>query len=125
MLGGEGEMTKQWVCWENYTYMQLAKEAGAVIVQLEHRFFGRNKNMTDLSVPNLRLLTPEQALADAASFIAGWPSTPQANLSSNVRWVAFGGSYPGSLAAWLRVKYPQATVGAIASSAGLLPKVSF
>jgi len=93
------------------------------VVQLEHRFFGKNKNMTDLSVPNLAYLTTEQALADADAFIAAWPA--QANLSSNVRWVAFGGSYPGSLAAWLRMKYPNATVGNVASSAPLWPKVNF
>ncbi|KAI1730965.1 serine carboxypeptidase s28 domain-containing protein [Ditylenchus destructor] len=122
MIGGEGEMSIRWSCWENYTYMQLAKENKAIVVQLEHRFFGLNKDMPDLSTPNLVYLTSEQALADIAAFIPAFNA--QYNLTSP-RWVAFGGSYPGSLAAWLRVKYPNITVGNVASSAPLWPKVNF
>uniref|UniRef100_A0A915D4A1 Uncharacterized protein n=1 Tax=Ditylenchus dipsaci TaxID=166011 RepID=A0A915D4A1_9BILA len=100
-IGGEGEIPKRWVCLENYTYMVLAKENNAIVVQLEHRFFGKNLNMTDLSTSNLQYLTTEQALADIAAFI---PAFSEANKLVNPRWVAFGGSYPGSLAAWLRIK---------------------
>ena len=40
-----------------------------------------------------------KALADLANFISVMKTTH--NLTDS-KWVAFGGSYPGSLAAWLR-----------------------
>uniref|UniRef100_A0AC34FIU1 Serine carboxypeptidase S28 family protein n=1 Tax=Panagrolaimus sp. ES5 TaxID=591445 RepID=A0AC34FIU1_9BILA len=128
MIGGEGTINPKWVCWQNYTYMQMAVKYNAKLIQLEHRFFGQSypiktsQGLGDMSVGNLKLLTSQQALQDLANFIQtynqqqGW---------SNPRWVVFGGSYPGSLCAWFRAKYPDLSVGGICSSAPLWTKVDF
>ena len=38
-------------------------------------------------------------------------------------WIAFGGSYPGSMAAWLREKFPHLIAGSVSSSGPLEAKV--
>lgn len=68
-------------------------------------------------------LSSEQALADLAYFIES--INAQYNFGPNIKWIAFGGSYPGSLAAWLREKYPHLVYGAISSSGPLLAKIDF
>ena len=40
-------------------------------------------------------------------------------------WVSLGGSYPGSLAAWLRLKYPHLVSGSVSTSGPLLAKADF
>ncbi len=48
----------------------------------------------NMSVENMQYLSSEQALADLASFITFKKSTM--SLNSN-KWIAFGGSYPGTV----------------------------
>uniref|UniRef100_A0A914PLY9 Uncharacterized protein n=1 Tax=Panagrolaimus davidi TaxID=227884 RepID=A0A914PLY9_9BILA len=75
MIGGEGPAEQKWVCREDYTYMKLAKKYNALVIQVEHRFFGKsypyvkNSTMGDMSTSTLRLLTSQQALEDLANFI--------------------------------------------------------
>lgn len=76
----------------------------------------------DMSTKNLKFLSSEQALADLAYFIES--KQKELKLFKN-RWIVFGGSYPGSLAAWFRLKYPHLAFGAVASSAPLLAKINF
>ena len=40
-------------------------------------------------------------------------------------WIAFGGSYPGSMVAWAREKYPHLIKGGVSSSGPLLAKVRY
>lgn len=100
--------------WEN------AASFNALIVFAEHRYYGAS-----LPIPadaTHAHLTHEQALADYATLIyalrTGSERLPASAASS--AFVAFGGSYGGSMAAWLRMKYPAAVAGAIAASAPLL-----
>ena len=41
MVGGESEISNDWACGET-VYAQMAREQGAVVVQLEHRFYGQS-----------------------------------------------------------------------------------
>lgn len=65
----------------------------------------------------------DQALADAASFIKAMNS--EHDLPAHTKWIVFGGSYAGSLATWLRLKYPDLVYAAVASSAPLLAKLDY
>jgi predicted alpha/beta superfamily hydrolase len=76
-----------------------------------------------MSVANLKYLTSEQALADLAYFIEGMNA--DYSLTSKNKWIVFGGSYPGSLAAWARFKYPHLIHGAMSASGPLLAKKDF
>lgn len=79
--------------------------------------------ISDLSTENLRFLSSEQALADLAYFITSMKQ--KHNLRDDNRWIAFGGSYAGALAAWLREKYAHLVHGAISTSGPILAKVDF
>ena len=83
-------------------------------------FIGDELRFSELSVENLRFLTTEQALADLDNFIKGFSAN-----YTNPKWVLFGGSYPGTMAALSRQLYPDSTIGAIASSAPLNPVVDY
>uniref|UniRef100_A0A336K475 CSON000635 protein n=1 Tax=Culicoides sonorensis TaxID=179676 RepID=A0A336K475_CULSO len=122
MIGGEGEATAKWM--HEGAWIKYAKKFNALCFQLEHRFYGKSHPTDDLSTENLIYLNSEQALADLANFITAMNEKYQINTSNTV-WIAFGGSYPGSLAAWLREKYGHLVHGAISSSGPLLAKIDF
>ena len=87
------------------------------------RFYGKSHPTPDLSTANLQYLSSHQALADIASFhdyIVG-----QYKLTDDNNWIAFGGSYSGALAAWLRIKYPHIVIGSVASSAPVQAELNF
>lgn len=70
-----------------------------------------------LKTENMKLLTVDQALADLAYFIGWVKETKQYGVNRTNPWLNIGGSYPGAMSAWFRLKYPHLTVGALASSA--------
>lgn len=121
MIGGEGTASSKWM--REGAWILYAKKFGALCFQLEHRFYGKSHPTPDISTKNLGILSAEIALADLANFIS--VMKVQYNLTDHSKWIAFGGSYPGSLAAWLRQKYPHLIDGAISSSGPLLAKVDF
>lgn len=115
-------------------------ETGAILFAVEHRYYGCHNMsacpVTSFSSPDdLRYLSSAQALEDLALFIGH--ATAAYNLTG-CAWVAWGGrcalsatqincyvctivhascSYPGMLAGWLRLKFPNLVHAAVASSA--------
>jgi lysosomal Pro-X carboxypeptidase len=97
--------------WEN------AKEFGALIIFAEHRYFGSSQPFGEATGQHMQWLSVDQALADFATMIY---QLKHALGAKNSAVVAFGGSYGGMLASWLRMKFPNAVDGVIAGSAPIL-----
>lgn len=119
-MGGEGA-----VSGEDVVLLQMVQygiKHGALMVTLEHRFYGTSQPLPDLSIESLRFLSSEQALADAAEFLLWLKDQYQAPKSPII---TFGCSYPGALAAWFRLKYPHVTYASVASSAPVEATLDF
>ncbi|KAL9605349.1 MAG: hypothetical protein Q9179_001442 [Wetmoreana sp. 5 TL-2023] len=98
---------------------QLAQATNGIGVILEHRYYGTSFPTPDLSTPNLRFLTTEQALADMAYFAqnAVFQGLEDKNLTApQTAYFGYGGSYAGAFVAFLRVQYPEVYYGTISSS---------
>lgn len=82
----------------------------------------RSNTFRDTSSPSLQYLSVDQALADLARFIE---TRKRREGFENSTVIVFGGSYAGSVATWLRLKYPHLVQGALASSAPIFAKADF
>lgn len=100
---------------------QIAKKYGAHRVALEHRYYGYSQPFATLESKNLKYLTMKQAIEDFANF----QRYAQEQLGLQGKWISVGGSYPGELSAFYRMKHPELVVGALASSAPVLAKDNF
>jgi len=102
----DGELSSdQWV-------PQMAKQMGAILVALEHRYYGASQPFKYMTTNTFQYLTIEQAIEDLKEF-QKWLSVKN---ELTGKWIAIGGSYPASLAAIYRMEYPELAAGAIASS---------
>uniref|UniRef100_A0AC35GYF3 Uncharacterized protein n=1 Tax=Panagrolaimus sp. PS1159 TaxID=55785 RepID=A0AC35GYF3_9BILA len=105
---------------ENTGFMwDIAPKFGAAVIFAEHRFYGKTQpfgNDSYKEVKNLGYLSSEQALADFVELIV-WLKNDRIKNATKSAVIAFGGSYGGNLAAWIRTKYPHIVDGAIAGSA--------
>ncbi|RHY95316.1 hypothetical protein DYB35_009301 [Aphanomyces astaci] len=101
----------------------LAKKHKALIVSLEHRFYGKSQPFANLSTANLKYLSADQALADIANFQDFFSKSQ--NITADSKWVAVGASYAGMLSTWLKLKYPTRFAGTWASSAPILAKEDY
>ncbi|CEG55509.1 S28 family serine protease [Legionella fallonii] len=117
-LCGEAECTKRAL---NGAIRNYAQKYHAKLVALEHRYYGESIPLNTFSTTDLRYLTTEQALDDLAYF----QRHLQKSNKWNGKWIAFGGSYPGSLSAYYRLKFPYLVVGSLASSAPVMAKEDF
>ena len=93
---------------------QLAEATNGIGVVLEHRYYGTSFPTPDLSTANLRFLTTQQALADAAYFAQNvvFEGMEDKNLTApSTAYIAYGGSYAGAFTAFLRVQYPDIYFG--------------
>lgn len=118
-VGGEGPPLDYTVLTDSVhcsEMVELAVSIGALMVAIEHRGYGTSALFDNLSVGNMQHLNSEQALGDIASLVEYVNTWMNLN-RRNVRWVTFGGSYPGMMASFARVKYPHLIHASIASSA--------
>ena len=101
--------------------VDLAKKFNGVIIALEHRYYGKSQPFSSLTTENMKYLSTDQALEDLAFFQDS--ITKEQGL--NGPWIAIGGSYPGNLAAYYRLKKPELVVAALASSAPVKAEAEF
>ncbi|XP_068441233.1 thymus-specific serine protease [Clinocottus analis] len=120
-IGGEGPISELDVLAGHHA--DMARQLGALLLAVEHRFYGDSINPDGLETENLSDLSSQQALADLAVFHQHISSS--FNLSRSSTWISFGGSYSGSLSAWFRGKFPQLVFGAVASSAPVRAQLDF
>ena len=108
------------------------EEKGAIMFAVQHRYYGCNgpagamkdcplQRWTSDVNADLHFLSSHQALADLANFHAF--DTAKYSLSPDAKWISWGGSYPGMLAAWVRLKFPNLIHAAVSSSAPVRAKV--
>ncbi len=97
---------------------QMAQKTGALLVALEHRYYGYSQPFgpQSMKIENLRYLSVEQSLEDMAYFMSWFKDNYTYKILESQPWITIGGSYPGALSAWFRNKYPHMTVGAWSSS---------
>ncbi|KAI8324022.1 peptidase S28, partial [Martensiomyces pterosporus] len=107
----------------------LAKATNGMVIIMEHRYYGDSYPVDDLSGPNMKYLTVENALEDIAYFIRNSATFVQSAIGVTItpqsKWVATGGSYSANLAVWARLEYPDLIHAAYASSAPVLAEIDF
>jgi serine protease 16 len=133
--------------------LRKEEQASVHLYALEHRYYGestpegndsKNKQHDanvvplddELDVSNkknkrckyFQYLSSRQAQADVASFIT-LQNAERSNHTSyeypSVKWVTFGGSYPGMMAGWARYRFPHLIHASVSSSAPVQAQLDF
>lgn len=121
IMGGEGGIEPSTGIFYP-SIVLLAQRLRGIVVEPEHRFYGSSQPLQPYSTQSLQLLTSAQALADAAALLTSLRQQLKCSgLNGEPRCpaVAIGGSYPGFLAAMMRIRYPNVVDMAYAASAPL------
>nr|CAH8874692.1 unnamed protein product [Trichobilharzia regenti] len=111
--GNEGDIE---TFWNNTGLMfEMAPSFNAFILFAEHRYYGESLPFEkSFQQPYIQFLSTKQALVDYAYLIEGVKNKFNITRSPVI---AFGGSYGGMLAAYMRANYPHIIKGALAASA--------
>ena len=121
-MGGEGPASGLGAPW----VLELARRHGALVLALEHRFYGESLPEGGLSRENMPHLTADNALEDAARIVALVQDEHRVGADGRrPPTVAFGGSYSGALSAWFRMAYPELVDGALSSSGVVNARLDF
>lgn len=124
-FNGEGPLYPTAIDGNSYI-MELAKRYNAFVVSHEHRYYGQSFPVKDLSVANMKYLSTEQALEDAAQFQVYINDKYRlGEINKDVTWVILGGSYSGFLSTAYRIRYPHLVGAAWSSSGVVLPKDNY
>jgi len=118
-IGGEGEANPKWLTYGQW--YKWAEDNGAAMFLLEHRYYGQSQPTEDMSTENMRYLSSRQGLEDLGHFMAAM----NAKYDLTAPWITFGGSYPGSLSAWMRLRFPHLVGGSVSSSGPLFAKLDY
>jgi len=107
--------------------LEVAKNFKAKFVVLEHRYYGNSLPYNYASMlPQLFFyLDVQQAMADTAEFIVDLNQQIMRERGQKAKVVIVGGSYAGAFSAWFRTRYPQLVDASWASSAVVVPYLSF
>ena len=98
----------------------LAQQHGALVVALEHRYYGESLPAPLADRATLSSLSVDSTMADMARFIPDFKQ--QMGMPPSTPVLTIGGSYPGALSAWFREKHPEVT-NASWSSSGVVDAV--
>eukprot|EP00756_Hemistasia_phaeocysticola_P048853 Hpha_TRINITY_DN23262_c0_g1::TRINITY_DN23262_c0_g1_i1::g.30229::m.30229 len=100
-------------------------ETKALMVAVEHRYYGcHNMSACPYTAEDkepLKWLSSHQAVEDLAT--AHKHITAEYGLGPSNKWVSWGGSYPGMLASFFRIKHPELVHACVASSAPVIAQV--
>lgn len=86
---------------------QIAQQENGATILLEHRYYGLSTPTPDLSTPNLKYHTIQQAIDDLEYFAKNVKLAMPGGDSVGpdlAPWVLVGGSYSGALTSWTMVK---------------------
>ncbi|KAJ9604009.1 hypothetical protein H2200_011531 [Cladophialophora chaetospira] len=110
--------TSSFGCMEQYIFPEWAAELGAMVISLEHRFFGLStpSNASDVK-ERYKTLTLENVMLDAVTFVNHIKDTVKGAKNSKV--ILSGGSYGGFLATVFKMNYPNVFYGSIPFAAPL------